>query len=164
MKALPLPPITPLIAARFWSLVDVGTEKACWPWKGFVDPTGYGRFHAIPSRVIYAHRVAYQLLRGPAPALGLELDHLCRVRHCVNPAHLEVVTLKVNTQRGVSVTARNTAKTHCPQGHPLSGDNLKLKHRKNGTVARVCLTCRRVHQRALNYKYRAPGYQPRQRA
>ena len=157
MKAIPLPPITPQMAARFWSGVDVSQPKACWLWNGFIHPTGYGTFRVSPTRVAYTHRIAYQLFHGAVPD-GLEIDHLCRVRHCVNPAHMQVVTPSMNVRRGTSPAAQNAVKTHCPKGHPLSGANLYLKPRGNGKVARVCLACRRYYQRILNYKYRAPTY------
>ena len=147
------------MAAKFWAMVDVGHDAACWNWKGSLIK-GYGHITTStkPRRTVYAHRIAYQLLSGqPAPADGLELDHLCRNRACCNPKHMDVVTLKVNILRGMSPTAKNALKTHCPQGHPLSGDNLHLKPRK-GKKVRVCLICRRAHQKILNYKYRAPGY------
>ena len=157
MKRMPLPPITTLDAARFWSKVDVSGAKECWLWNGAIGKTGYGHFSLIRARVTYAHRVAYALLKGDMSD-GLELDHLCRVRHCVNPEHLEPVTPTTNVLRGESFSAKNAAKTTCPKGHPLAGENLYLKPRKNGKFARVCLICRRYHPRILNYKYRAPGY------
>lgn len=159
MKAKPLPPLTPAIAARFWSKVNVGLAHECWNWKAFVHPAGYGYFQMGRGRTAYAHRVSYLFYVGPVPD-GMTLDHLCRNRACVNPTHLEVVSNKVNALRGDSFSAENARKTHCKAGHPLSGENLYLKHRPNGTVSRICLTCRRAHQRVLNRKYRDPGYKP----
>lgn len=106
-----------LDADRFWGKVE--KTSSCWLWTA-ARTDGYGRLGNE-----YAHRVAYRMLVGPIP-LGLQLDHLCRVRHCVNPAHLEPVTQRENVLRGETIVARNAVKTHCPHGHPLSGHNLRL--------------------------------------
>lgn len=111
MKALP-------VADRFWSKVH--KTDTCWLWTGYQSAgTGYGRIQAHRIRTsLPAHRVAYELMVGPVPA-GAELDHLCGVRHCVNPHHLEAVSHHENVLRGNGIAARNARKTHCPQGHPL---------------------------------------------
>ena len=90
----------------------------------------------------FAHRIGYEQLVGPIPK-GLELDHLCRVRHCVNPDHLEPVTHKENTLRGSCPAAVNARKTHCKRGHPLTDDNIA---RQSKTNARVCLKCQAVRR------------------
>lgn len=131
-------------AARFWSRVDrLDGDFACWPWKGRLQPSGYARFH-LPGvgHGMAAHRFAYELLVGPIPD-GLQLDHLCRVRHCVNPAHLEPVTGFENVHRSpITAATVNARKTHCPQGHPYNEANT-LRYRGE----RICVTCRRRHQR-----------------
>lgn len=101
---------------RFWARVDKSGD--CWLWTGSRSGNGYGRLW-LNKHMIYAHRFAYELLVGPIPE-GLQIDHLCRVRHCVNPAHLEPVTQGVNIRRG-----RNwqREKSHCPQGHPYDREN-----------------------------------------
>lgn len=125
---------------RFLRKVDV-TPDGCWLWQAGRTPDGYGQFH-VGSRVdgtrrnVNAHRWIYQQLVGSI-AHGLHLDHLCRVRHCVNPEHLEPVTPKINTLRGETVSAANAAKVACAQGHPLSGENLRI--RSDGH--RACRTC-----------------------
>lgn len=86
------------------------------------------------------HVATYEEWVGPV-ASGLTIDHLCRVRDCCNPEHLEPVTHRENLLRGDTVSARNVAKTHCPQGHPYSGENLILRHYPN-RVGRVCRACR----------------------
>lgn len=105
---------------------------------GPLFPTGYGHCKPRPvTREQYAHRAAYQYLRGPIPD-GLQLDHLCWVRRCVNPAHLEVVTARVNTLRGENPAAQNARKTHCHRGHPF--DEANTYWRPDG--GRDCKACR----------------------
>lgn len=91
------------------------TPFGCFEWGGSRTTEGYGRIQ-ISRHERRAHRVAYELLVGPIPA-GLQLDHLCRNRACVNPDHLEPVSSRVNTLRGVGVSAVNARKVACPRGH-----------------------------------------------
>lgn len=98
----------------------------CWLWTGSVSGgdnrgDGYGRF-LVDGRFVAVHRWAYEQWVGPVPD-GRELDHLCRVRRCCNPAHLEPVTRRENLVRGNTVVARQLARTHCAQGHPLDAEN-----------------------------------------
>jgi hypothetical protein len=91
--------------------------------------------------VTYAHRFAYSVLVGPIPD-GLQIDHLCRNEMCVNPEHLEPVTQRINMLRGTGPQAVNAQKTHCPKGHPLSGNNVYAHTvRATGTPGRRCRTC-----------------------
>ena len=129
------------IEDKFWSWVErVGaTDEDCWLWAGGVDyhPGGsYGRFQRRR-----AHKVAYELLVGPID-LGKVLDHLCRNRLCVNPAHLESTTNRENILRGHGTAAVNARKTHCYRGHPLVGSNLYINPSSGD---RRCETCRRKH-------------------
>lgn len=87
----------------------------CWEWQGAKDGTGYGKLWD-GKRLSPAHRVAYELFVGPIPS-GLQIDHLCRNRACVNPAHLEPVTCRENILRGVGLSAVNAKKTQCLRGH-----------------------------------------------
>lgn len=125
---------------RFWARVDVGD---CWEWTGYRAPGGYGRFGVGRSKNREAHRWAWEHLVGPIPD-GLEIDHLCRNHACVNPDHLEPVVQQINTLRGENYVARHARKTHCPQGHPYSGDNVKFYRRPGGNhTSRYCRACNR---------------------
>lgn len=120
---------------------EVIWERAEWQgdcliWNRALQGGGYG-YLSIAGRQQVAHRVAYELTKGPIPA-GLELDHLCRNRACINPMHLEAVTRSVNDSRGVS---RNRLKLYCPQGHVYAGNNLILRRRPKGLVSRRCRAC-----------------------
>lgn len=127
---------------RFFAKVRKSNGEAdCWEWLGAKTHNGYGRF-GLDGRVRLAHRVAYEWFVGSIPE-GLELDHLCRERVCVNPTHLEAVTHHENTMRGQTITAKCAAVTHCPQGHPYAGSNLYV--RPNG--ARECRQCHRESAR-----------------
>ncbi len=125
----------PTPTERFWSKVDK-TTSTCWLWTACISGGGYGVFKL--DRKQYAHRLAYEWLVGPIPE-GLQLDHLCRVRHCVNPEHLEPVTTQENIRRGLG-SSFNSLKTHCPRGHPYAGDNLYIQP---GNGKRKCRTCGR---------------------
>jgi hypothetical protein len=85
--------------SRHWR-VD---ENGCWLWTGSLNNKGYAQL-GVAGRVRSAHRVAYELFKGAIPD-GLQIDHLCRVRQCVNPDHLEAVTQSVNIRRGVAARA-----------------------------------------------------------
>lgn len=130
-------------------------ESGCWRWTASMKSGGYGQLR-WNGTIRRAHRVVYQLLVGEIPD-GLQLDHICRRRHCVNPAHLEPVTQRENLLRGDTIPAKCAAKTHCPKGHPLAGDNLVPSQLKLGQ--RSCLTCCRERDR----KYRR-AYYARKRA
>lgn len=133
-------------AGRFWQKVIKDGPDGCWDWTG-QKTAGYGRLSAQgrgrPGQKTHlAHRFAYKLLVGPVPA-GLQLDHLCKNRSCVNPAHLEPVTPQENVLRTEGPPALNARKTHCPRGHPYSEENTWFK--KSG---RTCKTCARDRRRA----------------
>lgn len=121
---------------------------------GECDPNGYGRFYEWNngrSKAKLAHRIVYEFYCEPIPN-GLELDHLCRIPSCVNPDHLEPVTHAINMARGV-----HAFKSHCKNGHPLFGDN--LRRRRDRPMARECATCRR--ERMERFLARKPNYHTR---
>ena len=125
---------------RFWKYVEK-TDDLCWIWVGARDQRGYGRFYSS-RRMFSAHRFSYEMHVCPIPD-GLTIDHLCRRHSCVNPAHLEAVSMRENALRGIGVTAVNAKKTNCPKGHPLSGDNLAIGPRKGERGYRRCKRCLR---------------------
>jgi hypothetical protein len=130
-------------AERFWLKVDKGTGSSCWNWTAAVGIRGgYGQFR-LAGRTRRAHIVAYELEVGPVPD-GLVLDHLCRNRLCVNPAHLEPVTHAENVRRGIPA---NRLKTHCPQGHAYDEANTYQSR-----AGRNCRTCHREAVRRYDRK------------
>ena len=138
-------------AEKFWAKVDAGGD--CWLWTGALNTGGYGRF-TLDGRRQRAHRVAYALLVSPVPD-HLELDHLCRVRHCVNPDHLEPVTRRENVIRGAApaqAAYRQKRKTHCPKGHPYDEANTYEWARRPGQ--RYCVECNRVRSREYSRRKR----------
>lgn len=131
---------------RFWPKVDTNGPVPtyaphlgpCWIWLAHVYPSGYAGFGRgrRGSGMTYAHIWSYEHHVGPIPG-GLELDHLCRVRRCVNPDHLEPVTHAENVRRASS------AQTHCRHGHPYDEANTYI----DGVGKRHCRTCDRERHR-----------------
>lgn len=118
------------VLARFEAKVEV--TPTCWLWAGARTTGGYGLLK-VAGRPEYVHRLAYEHHVGPVPA-GLQLDHLCRVRHCVNPAHLEAVTGAENTRRG-----EPARRTHCPHGH---AKQIHMRRDRRGKP--YCVACSRA--------------------
>ncbi len=128
---------------------QVNATTGCWEWKRGLNHGGYGSY-TIDGKTRNAHRVSYEMFRGEIPP-GLDLDHLCRNRRCVNPDHLEAVTRSVNLKRGKSghhVRARQLAKTECPKGHPYNDVNTYTDPRGH----RMCKPCAR--QATRNWRAR----------
>lgn len=132
---------------RFWAKVALpDTPDGCWVWTGSRNGDGYGNFW-LDGKVVRAHRASYATWCGPIPD-GHELDHVvCDYPACVNPRHVVPSTHYDNSVRaGVrGVAAIAARKTHCPQGHPLTGDNLDPGGLRRGW--RTCLTCKRTQER-----------------
>lgn len=133
---------------NFISKIEKDKNTGCWLWTGATLPGGYvqvcwaidgdsGKNHLI-------HRISYLFHVGSIPE-GLVLDHLCRVRHCVNPKHLEPVTTRENILRGVSPIKVNAFKTHCVRGHELVGGNLYFQDTQK--TKRGCKICRNLSRR-----------------
>jgi hypothetical protein len=120
---------------------DRGHSSPCWIWQSGVDNSGYGTSpgtRILPPHT-RAHRIAYAAFVGPIPD-GFEIDHLCNVRLCCNPAHLEAVTKEENNRRSMPqrrLAMRALRRTHCIRGHELTPEN--SRYRKDG--GRQCRTC-----------------------
>lgn len=125
--------------ANFWAKVRVDLD-GCWEWTAYRDRDGYGLFGESKGNTVRAHRYAYEMVH-PELLKGEPLDHLCRNRACVRPAHLERVTVKINNEHGLKAR-----QTHCVHGHLFDVANTYIK--PNGT--RKCRTCHVLAQR----KYR----------
>ncbi len=128
-------------------------DGGCWMWTGFIQRDGYGVIFSRHRRHALAHRVMYELYRGEIPA-GLVVDHLCRNRACVNPAHMEPVTIVENIWRGVAPAAQNKRKTHCKYGHELSVDNTYTWNGK-----RACRACGKRKTREYLQRQRSASMQ-----
>jgi hypothetical protein len=125
---------------RWISKVDKTDPAGCWLWTASLDQDGYGWFR--DGRVRRAHRVSYEHHIGPVED-GHDVDHICRVRHCVNPDHLRAISRKENVLSGVGPTATNARKKRCKRGHAFTPENT-LVHVGGW---RQCRECRRIAER-----------------
>ena len=119
-------------------------NSGCWLWLGKLDRSGYGVF----SGNVSAYRASYETVFGEVP-LGLDLDHKCRVRICINPDHLDPVTRRENLLRGDTIPSKFIKRTTCNNGHCFSGSNLgyrtcKSSSGKRSIPYRYCKTCRNM--------------------
>lgn len=128
------------VEERFWSKVDVRNPFVCWPWLGSLGHNGYARF-SLHGKTVRAHRYMYELMVGTIEP-NMTIDHVaargCTLRHCVNPYHLEQVTMKENVLRGDTITAHNKTKTEC-----ISGHSFEFWGYIDYTGARQCKLCSR---------------------
>lgn len=134
------------IEQRFWE--KVSKAEGCWLWTGGLDTCGYGSFYiGINSdgkhHEIGAHRQAYIWIKGEIPD-GFTIDHLCRNRACVNPDHLEAISLRDNILRGNGRAAQQARRTHCPAGHRYDLFNTYV----SPSGKRRCRVCKREQARA----------------
>jgi hypothetical protein len=147
---------------RFWSKVNMETANGCWMWTDVPGKHGYAqvRMGGRGGKFVLVHRWAYENLVGPIPE-GLTVDHqchnrdascpggdACEHRRCVNPDHLEAVSLRENTLRSGGASAVNARKTHCKRGHPFDEANTCIS--KDGN--RSCRACRLAYVRAWRAK------------
>lgn len=134
--------LRPSAESRFFGKVQLAPAGDCWLWTAAKDKSGYGLFSGRPGgATIRAHIWAYEFMVGSIPA-GLELDHLCRKRSCVNPDHLDPVTPRINTLRGESSQAINAVKTRCKRGHHFTPENTYITR----TGSRSCRACLAIHR------------------
>lgn len=113
--------------------------KSCWVW-GSCNTYGYGMFDLCCKRV-RAHRLSYELFFGKKIPEGLQIDHLCKNRACVNPCHLELVSAKENIRRGFKSPDIALRPTHCINGHPFSLENTSSVKNKRNRAWRRCKIC-----------------------
>lgn len=135
---------------RFEKCPVQGLKGDCWLWTGAIGSGGYAEFIRSGSH-LKVHRFTYQLFIGPIPK-PLQCDHLCRVRNCVNPDHLEAVTARENIFRGIGPAALNVKKTHCHKGHEFTVENTIL-----WKGARTCRECACKCNLASYHKHRNAG-------
>lgn len=127
---------------KLWNKISPEPNTGCWLWTGAINSGGYSNMkHG--DKYTCAHRVSYEFYRGPIPE-GMVVDHLCRVKSCVNPSHMEIVTQRTNVLRGDVPT------THCPNGHEYTSDNTYLSKQKRGWVSKNCRIC--TIERAKEYR------------
>jgi hypothetical protein len=127
---------------RFQKKIELDILTGCWLWKGGTNHGGYGLFYTNKMRPV--HRVSYEHWNGPIPK-DLQIDHLCRNPSCVNPAHLEAVTQKVNIRRG-----REYTKQFCKNGHPRTPENMYEMPSGKGRDCKICVKNRNEKFKSLN--------------
>jgi len=148
---------------RFYSYIpwtQVPNQVTCWEWPGSKDGKGYGSFR-LHRKVIMAHRCAYELWVGPIPQ-GLVIDHLCRNTSCVNPAHLEPVTIYENCRRGIEALGGRAAllrkslkKQLVIGGTCIAGlHKLETEHDLSYSGRRCCRECAKARKKVRQKKYR----------
>lgn len=137
--------MTELTLSRITERAEIVPWSGCWIWTGDLNDRGYASAFLGGKRQ-NTHRWVYEQIHGPVP--GLVVDHLCRVRCCINPAHLRAITNRENILAGIGFSAENAKRTHCIYGHPFN----KLKKLKSGKYERQCSVC--VSRSNREYKQR----------
>jgi hypothetical protein len=152
---------TPILQ-RFWQKVHIDLVTGCWEWEGGHNQYGYGCFSNEELRPVLAHRWAYEQFEGSIPE-GLQIDHLCRNRNCVNPRHMEPVGLDENLRRGDRSNQhgkRQKYRTHCPNGHEYTAENTIRK----AYGIRTCRTCKELADERTKLRLREKRQQERNNA
>lgn len=135
------------LPAGLWAKTTVNPETGCWEWQGWRNHAGYARAKfAGETQVLRLHRRTYAAVHGEIPD-GMTIDHLCRVRHCINPVHLEAVSQRENALRGNTVNAANLAKTHCLRDHPFDEQNT-YRYPDGRRGCRACMAIARAAYQA----------------
>lgn len=124
---------------RFWSKVKKTSD--CWIWQAATTLEGYGRFR-LPHKHVLAHRYCFELMGNLIPD-GFTIHHHCGNKACVNPDHLEVMTLGDNNRQPDHPVGKNMRKTHCCHGHAFTHENTRIDTKGH----RVCRTCDRARPR-----------------
>jgi len=124
-----------MIADKIAARIEV-SENGCWIWQGALNSKGYGSVGNGEGSSSLTHRVMYEAHVGPIPE-HLQIDHLCRVKACCNPAHLEAVTQQENIRRQVASVS------HCKKGHEYTAESMYTHRRSNGATTRECRECHR---------------------
>lgn len=140
-------PVGAAARARLIALLDLCSvpepNTGCWLWLGTINHEGYGKVHSTERGTrVFAHRASYEREFGPIPP-GLQIDHRCRTRSCINPRHLEAVTPRTNCLRSTSRSAANAQKIACDRGHRLEGENLRI----GADGHRHCIACHKLKSR-----------------
>jgi hypothetical protein len=133
------------IRDRFWPKVN--KTKSCWLWTGSISSTGYGNICKRHGKVLLAHRVSYEFHHRVKIPKGKVIDHICRVRRCIRPSHLRLVTYRENTLTGMSPTVKISNSGQCIHGHKFSSKNTYI--RKSGW--KMCRAC--IRTRVRHYKH-----------
>jgi hypothetical protein len=131
--------VTVPIMERIWERTEPIPECGCYIWMGALGSSGYGQI-SVEGKRLQVHNVTYEQLVGPIPD-GMQLDHLCRVRSCWRPDHLELVTPRENTLRGIGPSAVNARRTHCINGHAFTEDNTYYYRGRRQHDRRFCRQC-----------------------
>lgn len=138
MKTLPIPLVGNSVLSEIFAKSK--GSGGCLLWTGRKTRQGYGQIQ-IAKRLYYIHRVAWTIENGSIPE-GDVIDHLCENPSCFLTDHLRAVPVRTNVLKGTGPTAINARKTRCINGHPLSGENIRVRNRQ-----RICRTCARESKR-----------------